>query len=206
MFKAVVYDADGMVLRGTRFSNRYAQEFGIPHEEMAPFFKGPFEECILGHADLKEALVQGGWLKKWKWRGSVDELLAYWFHCGDTIDDRILDSVAELRKRGVLGILTTNQEKYRAAYMRETLGLAKHFDTMFVSSEVGCKKPQPAFLEKILEFVRTRVPSAQPSDILLWDDRETHIVAAKEFGFDARLYRNFEEYRHLNNRGYAKLN
>src|SRR5580693_3858173 len=111
--KAAMFDVDGMVLHGQRFSDRYAEEFGISPEEMAPFFKGSFDKCIQGQSDLKQELINGGWLQKWHWSGTVEELLDYWFHTGDEIDQRVLSSVADLRAQGVICVLTTNQEKYR---------------------------------------------------------------------------------------------
>ena len=76
--KVVTFDLDGMILHGQRFSERYAAEFDINIEDMIPFFGEPFDKCITGQADLKEELIKGGWLEKWKWQGSVEKLLAYW--------------------------------------------------------------------------------------------------------------------------------
>lgn len=195
MTKAVIYDADGMVLHGTRFSDSYAEEFGIPIESMAPFFAGPFQKCILGQADLKEELTNGDWLQKWHWQGTVEELLDYWFYCGDEVDGRILDSVASIRAKGIVCTLATNQEKYRAAYLRDALGLAEHFDTVVVSSEVGHKKPDPEFFEKVMEHLHTKDPTIQRSEILFWDNREANIASAKEFGFQSHLFKDFGEYQ-----------
>ena len=192
MIRAVVYDMDGMVLGGTRFSDAYTKEFGITLEDMQPFFDGPFPKCILGQADLKEELSH--WLSKWRWKGTVDELLAYWLHHGDEVDAKMLNSVDALRAKGILCVLTTNQEKYRGEYIKTELKLAEHFDKIFVSNELGCKKPELPFLEAIMEFLRTRDSSIQESEVLFWDDREAFVEGARQFGFEARFYSDFSEY------------
>lgn len=61
MTKAVIFDSDGMLSHGPRFSEHYAREHGILIEEMTPFFTGPFKKCLVGQADLKEELAKG-WL------------------------------------------------------------------------------------------------------------------------------------------------
>ncbi|KND50429.1 MAG: hypothetical protein AB202_02125 [Parcubacteria bacterium C7867-007] len=65
MIKAVIFDSDGMLSHGPRFSDTYAREQNIPIEEMIPFFTGPFKDCLIGKADLKDELEKGDWLQKW---------------------------------------------------------------------------------------------------------------------------------------------
>jgi FMN phosphatase YigB (HAD superfamily) len=197
--KAVIFDVDGMVLHGERFSDSYAREFGIPAEDMAPFFTEPFDICIQGKGDLKEELVAGDWLLKWKWNGTVEGLLDYWFHTGDEIDEKVLSSVAELRASAIVCVLTTNQEKYRTAYLRDTLGLARQFDFVFVSNEVGYKKPHPKFFDAVMHYLQTKDPSIQRSDVVFWDDREAYEAAAKEYGFQAYVFRDFDGYEQTMN-------
>ena len=192
MIKAVVYDMDGMVLGGGRFSDAYAKEFGITFADMQPFFDESFPKCILGQADLKEELAH--WLSKWRWKGTVEELLEYWLHRGDEIDTAVLNSVDTLRAKGMLCVLATNQEKYRGEYVKKELKLAEHFEKIFVSNEIGYKKPEPQFFEAIMEFLRERDSSMQKSEVLFWDDREAFVEGAKRFGFEARFYTGFLEY------------
>ena len=70
--KVIIYDNDGMILNGGRFSDQYAKEFGVDLATMTPFFDGPFKKCLVDKADLKEELAQV--LEEWKWNGTVDEL------------------------------------------------------------------------------------------------------------------------------------
>ena len=62
--KGILFDVDGVVVKSEMFSVQYQKKFEISNDEMLPFFTGIFQECIVGKADLKEALPE--WLAKWK--------------------------------------------------------------------------------------------------------------------------------------------
>src|SRR3989344_4656191 len=113
--KVIIYDNDGMITRGGRFSDRYSKEFGVDPAVMAPFFEGPFKKCLTGKADLKEELKQV--LVVWKWKGTVEELMQYWFAVGDVLNEDVYTSITKLKKQELIVCLATNQEKYRAQYL-----------------------------------------------------------------------------------------
>ena len=140
MIQAVIFDFDGMLTHGPRFSEHYSKEHGISIDEMTPFFVGPFIDCLVGKADLKDEL-QKGWLEKWNWTHSADELLKYWFSVGDRLDQNVFDSVGKLRSNGLICVLATNQEKYRTDHLSETFGYNKAFDKVFSSAYTGLKSP-----------------------------------------------------------------
>lgn len=196
MAKAVAYDMDGMILHGKRFSTRYAEEFGISEEDMSPFFEEAFQKAVVGKIDIKEEL-SNGWLQKWNWKGSADELLKYWFESGNTIDTQMLQSIDELRAKGIPCVLTTNQEKYRGAYITETLGLKKHFDKVFNSAHIGAKKPDPKYLDAVFFYLKGKDPSIEKSEVLFWDDKESFVEGARVYGFDARIYTDFDSYKKI---------
>ena len=179
--KAIIFDADGMLLLGERFSSRYSREFGVPMETLSKFFSEKFPACILGTADLRDELRP--FLPEWKWNGEIDELLNYWFR-GNYLNQDMLSMAASLRAGGVRCFLATNQEKYRMAYLRHRLGISNILEDCFVSSEIGFKKPQREFFQHISERL-SFIPNDQ---IFFWDDRPENVTAAREFGFQAELY------------------
>lgn len=111
----------------------------------------------------------------------------YWFDAENHIDKRIVEAVEKIKKSGIKCYLATNQERYRTQYLRNEMGFSKIFDEVFSSAEVGYKKPQPEFFEYILKEI-----GLNKDEIQFWDDTEKNIQGAKEFGFDAQLYQNFE--------------
>ncbi len=59
-------------------------------------------------------------------------------------------------------------------------GVTDLFDHLFISSEMGIRKPDRAFFEHILDALGVEAES-----ILFIDDKERNIIAAREVGMDA---------------------
>ena len=193
MIKAVIFDSDGMLSHGRRFSDTYAKEHGISIDEMTPFFSGPFQDCLVGKADLKEELKKG-WMEKWNWHSSVEELIEYWFSTGDQLDHSVFDTVTQLRGNGILCVIATNQEKCRTDYLSNKFGYTKAFDRVFSSAYVGSKKTSTEFLNVVFDFLREQDPSVQKNEVLFWDDRSEHIEKVKQYGFEARQFSDAAQY------------
>ena len=184
--KAVIFDCDGMLNTEIRFSKRLAQY--VPLEISLPFFKGPFQDCLVGRADLKEELAKV--VKHWGWKESVTELMNFWFADEANIfNDAFFPIMEDLRRRGVSIYLATNNEKYRTKYLLETRGLVKLFDSTFSSSIVGYKKPQKEFYEYMLAHIPER-----KENVLYWDDDAEHIAISEGFGMPSRLYTTFDDF------------
>jgi len=187
MVKAVIFDVDGMVVITDMFSVQYHKDYGVLSEVLLPFFKNEFQPCLIGKADLKEVIKD--YLPKWGWKGNVEEFLNYWFNAENHIDQRVVEVINKLKKSGIKCFLATNQEKYRTQYLRKEMGFENIFDQVFSSAEVGNKKSQPEFFDFILKKT-----GLNKDEIQFWDDTDKNVASAKEYGFDARLYRNFEEF------------
>ncbi len=196
MTKAIIFDSDGMLTYDPGFSKTFSKQQNIPLDDMLPFFKGPFKECLVGKADLKEELHKG-WLERWRWKGSVDELLTYWFAVSSKPDQEILASILELRERGIICVLATNQEKYRTDYMLGAFGYAEVFDKVFSSAYVGHKKPSPEFFDEVLKYLHSRDSSITKADVMFWDDDPENVEGAQQYGFDVRQFINTQSYKNV---------
>ncbi|HEV8601270.1 MAG TPA: HAD hydrolase-like protein [Patescibacteria group bacterium] len=189
MLKAILYDADGMVInKPKRFSEFYTEQFNVPLEKLLPFFQKELDQIQAGKADLKVKLQP--YLADWNWSRSVDELLEYWFKVENYIDQKLVESIALLRQNGIKCYLTTNQEKYRTQYLKNVMGMDKIFDGIFSSSSLGVLKPEPGYWEKVLSEIKVN-----KNEVLIWDDEQETIESAKKFGFNAELYTNFDDYK-----------
>lgn len=187
MTKAVIFDTDGMVVITDMFSVKFCEEYKVPYEIVLPFFKNEFQPCLIGKADLKEQIKP--YLPKWGWNKSVEDFLEYWFKAEHKIDQRVVDVIEKLRQSGIKCYLATNQEKYRTDYLRFQMGFDKIFDKIFSSADMGYKKPQAEFFDKVMATI-----GLNNDEVQFWDDTEKNVLGAKEFGLDARHYNNFEEF------------
>lgn len=181
-----VFDADGVVCVGRSFSAALAHEHQIPRERLASFFAGPFPECLLGRRDLKAVLASSA--GEWGWRGSVEELLAFWFRSEHVISTEVLACVRSLRNQGHRCVLGTNQEQYRTSYLRREMQLAAEFDQIFASCELGAAKPSAEFFSRIQDHLNV------PADALcLIDDSARNVAAAKIAGWRGIWYRGVSD-------------
>jgi len=185
MIKAIVFDLDGMVyLTAEMFTERYVREFEIDSEVLMPFFKNQLGECQLGEKDLKEELALV--LNDWKWKGTVDELLSYWFEDGD-VNFEMMKLVKDLQEQGIKCGLCTNNEKYRFEYLKRNFDLDNKFDFIITSYESGLKKPDPEIYKVIVKETRF-----SPDEIIVCDDRDKNVELIGSLGFETYVYSKFD--------------
>jgi hypothetical protein len=63
--KAILFDADGVVIFPWRFARHLAREHGITPEMTRGFFQGVFEDCLVG----KMVSWRPGWRRRTRWMG-----------------------------------------------------------------------------------------------------------------------------------------
>ena len=186
--KAICFDADGVVVNPQMQFSKYLQrEHGISPEMTRGFFAGVFNDCLVGKVNLKAVLTT--FLEDWGWRGTADEFISTWLQLDHVIDVRLIGAIQRLRQHEIVCCLATNQEHYRAEYMKTEMGFQDFFDHLFFSCEVGWQKPDPAYfqyLEKMLNLDK--------KSILFWDDSPKNIAAARECGWQAEIYTEFDEF------------
>ncbi len=187
--KTIIFDIDGMVLIGKKiFGQRLAERLKVPDKTFLPFFDNEFQSCLIGKSDLKEEIIK--YLKIWKWPESLDDLLKFWFDLEGTVDQRIIKSARAFRSGGTKCYLSTNNEKYRVDHFRYFFKLDKEFDGLFASCNIGFKKPQFEFWNAIYNLLN----SPDKTTVLVWDDDIKNVESARKFGFQAELYKNFDDY------------
>ena len=175
-------DADGVLLKKVEyFSARFAREQAIPEESVTAFFRNEFKLCQEGKADLKNEVQK--YLEEWKWVGTVDHFLEHWFSSDVHVNIQLGPDIMTLRKRGVRCYLVSNQEKYRADYVRKELAQYSLVDGYFFSYEIGHRKSNPAFFGTVLREV-----TAQPGEVTYIDNDQASVDAAKACGINAVLY------------------
>lgn len=184
----VIFDGDGVVMDDAMFSEEYQRRSGISKEEMLPFYTGVFQDCLIGKADLKEAIKP--WLEKWNFSGTSEDFLHDWFEYENLPMNETLNFISELKSHGVLCCLATNQEKYRTAYVMNEMNFKNYFDIVYSSAEIGYKKPQAEYYQFVIKDLAQRGISLE--NIIYIDDSPANVSAAESFGIKSFVFTSVE--------------
>lgn len=195
--KAVLFDADGVLtLPEDVFSVVYARSHGLDTEPFENFFRNEWYPIVTGVKDLKDSIAANPEL--WRWSGTTDELLEYWFKTEDVRNEGLLKLIANLKEKDVSCYLATDQEKYRAEYMKSVM-FKDLFSGYFVSAELGVTKTDPRFFELVLESLKAQYPALKPDEVIFFDDSQSKVDTAKSVGIDARLFETNDQIKDLLN-------
>jgi putative hydrolase of the HAD superfamily len=180
--QGLLLDADGVVQipPSTWRSSLEALcgEPGRAAEFLADVFAAE-KPCLTGDADFESALAQV--LRKWRSEMPVKDALHIWTQIEPAHD--ILASVRTLRCSGVVVSLATNQQAYRAKFMKNSLGYAGHFDHLLFSCELGHAKPSAEFFSTALAKI-----GIKPDAVLFIDDNDANVSAARSCGLQAEVF------------------
>jgi putative hydrolase of the HAD superfamily len=183
--RAVLFDADGVLQRTAPWREDLSDQVGEENEARTERLlddiaqaEGP--RTLTGEADLDHSLTTV--LDRYD---DVDLPVEAVHDAWQAIEvhEDVLDGVRTLAGRGVVRVLTTNQNEPRAAWMRENLPYDELFDAQFYSCEIGLAKPDPAYFTYVLEAL-----GIAPEDALFLDDTAENVEAAARLGLRAELF------------------
>ena len=198
MIQAIVFDADGVLVKPPSwFVTRAHELYGVPKAEFMAFIHGEFKHCTTGELDLEVALAP--LLKHWKVSVSIPEFIQAWLEHENVIDPVMLEEVRALRASGMPCFVGTNQERNRANFMRLEMGLQADTDGVFASCDLGARKPDRAFFDRLAERL-----NLEPASLLLIDDSHENVAGARAAGWCAEHFTTWQAFRkHL--RSHLKL-
>lgn len=177
-------DVDGVLVEGRpddggHWQTSLADDLAINPDVLSQELFTPYwEDIIVGRAGLMDHLVPV--LQKIAPHVAPEQFVTYWFEHDSLVVLPVLQELLSIRSTGVRIYLATNQEHMRAAYLMEVLGLAKHVDGIFYSAQLGLKKPDMEFFNRVRSVIGLR-----GEELLLIDDSQLNIEAAREAGWQA---------------------
>jgi putative hydrolase of the HAD superfamily len=183
--RAILFDADGVIQNGT------GADLALRLEPALGFIPNPLEDFIRevleaehpalsGEAELLELLEPI--VAKWGAPGTALALATAWW-CSTEADLAVLALIRRLRQHGMLCALASNQQRFRANYLRQTFAYDTLFERSFYSYELGCMKPDVRYFQRIL----ASLPAA-PGEILFIDDLSENVAAARSVGIRAAQF------------------
>ena len=188
-YSAVVFDFGGVLISPiTDRISEIAVRHGVTMEQLLHVLMGPPDVSTEDHpwhrAERGEIAVEGFQDLVEPWATEVGIVLA-----GDEFEiildgvfrvhDDIVQRIVELRSEGVTTALLTNSFKEFRPHIEKHVDFGI-FDLVIDSSEVGCRKPEPAIYELTTERL-----GVDADRILYLDDFLANVIGARNAGWDA---------------------
>jgi putative hydrolase of the HAD superfamily len=194
MIKAIVFDADGVIVRPkTFFVTRANELYGIPKQEFMAFIHGEFKLCTTGELELLDIVPK--YLMRWNLSVEPRVFVSQWVEHEHHIDTALLEQIQTFRANGIPCYLGTNQERNRANYMKLEMGFNTSLDSVFASTDLGFRKPDMAFYKTLQDKIQLSA-----SEILFWDDSLENVTAAREAGWKAEVFFNLQAFKQTMNK------
>ncbi|WP_084420002.1 HAD family hydrolase [Henriciella litoralis] len=181
--KLIAWDFDGVLNANVedgifRWMTTFEADLGLPIQSLASYlFSGRFQKAMVGEADLHELV--GDWAETEGVRHRAGEVVDYWFDKDHVPDHATLDIVRRARAAGITNVIATNNEVYRADWIEEA-GFGEQMHTVFAAGRMKLAKPDLAYFAHIEDVMDVR-----GKDVILVDDMEENVAAARAHGWDA---------------------
>jgi putative hydrolase of the HAD superfamily len=189
MIQAIVFDADGVLVKPPSwFVTRAHELYSVPKDEFMAFIHGEFKRCTTGELDLEVVLVP--LLESWRVPVSIPEFIQAWLEHENVLDPGMLNEISLLRAMRLPCFVGTNQERNRANFMRLEMGLQTDTDGVFASCDLGARKPERAFFDRLAERL-----NLEPTSLLLIDDSHENVAGARAAGWNAEHFTTRQAFR-----------
>ena len=147
-----------------------------------------------GKDDFREQIQP--YLSNFGWEYSVDEYLNQQFIFEHSyLDANMISIIENLQSQGVKCFLATDQERYRAQYLLESMNFRSVFDAHFISCFIGFRKCHDRFWEFVIDELKNSTVCYESDEIAFFDDNQKNIDTALKFGIKAFLFETMSKFR-----------
>lgn len=179
----LLFDIDGVINKSPYFTIQYEKDFGVPITDFDSFFQTEFNPTLVGKKKIENLIPP--YFDKWKWRGTTEEFINYWFRYDVLIDMELIHLIQHYRALGIRVGIASQQEERRKGYLLNESHLSENFDVFYFSCDVGYYKTQPEFYN----YIRKE----ELGKIYFWDDTQEVVDVANQNGIMGYHYTTTEK-------------
>lgn len=185
MIKALVFDVGGVLVRTMDWSLREAWEDKLGLQ------RGELEPLVHGNA-LNEQQERGELGYDEFWRRTAARLgipaaqidpFRREFYAGDAVNTGLIRAIKGWRKRGLKTGIISNAPPILRQTLTAQYNIARFFDVITISGEVGARKPDPRIYQRALADLGARADEA-----IFVDDLPPNIAGANAIGMKGALF------------------
>lgn len=187
---AVIFDLNGIFIKGEKLSERFHRDFGISQEifvsELLPIMDQVRKPQAIKAFDYWRPV-----LAKWNIQFKEEDWWNYWFSA-EPENDGMIKYAGELKSKGLRLFLLSNNFRERSIYYGHYPWLNGIFEKVYYSWQTGFVKPDVRAWELVLSE-----NALKPEECAYFDDQEKNIKAASSLGINAYLATEEKEIRNF---------
>ncbi len=192
MIKVVLVDYGGVLGSDSPILSEdpeTSQKTGLSQKEILDLYWEFWNDLKVGNKDLRDYLKEV--VKRSKHQTSVEELMTLHYQ-KIYIHNEIVTYVKNVKKQGIRVMILSNESREGMRQKVQKFHLDKVFEKVYCSADIGLTKPDNKIFEYVLKDLQI-----EPESVLLIDDSDQNIVAAKSIGLQTLLFRNSEQVSEL---------
>jgi HAD superfamily hydrolase (TIGR01509 family) len=186
--KLVMFDAAGVIWDGGYpFTCKYlSKKYNLPYEKVLEIMQDKwFLQACTGKMTSLDAWERGAKELGINLSGEELEDLHLGLH---QVRKPLLDFADDLRKKGYICIILSNNfSKYINKFIKD-FSLRKHFDEILNSQDLGFKKQDP----RMFEYVFNKY-DVTPEEIIYFDDQEQNLIVPKKMKINTFHFKNLKQ-------------
>lgn len=187
MYKAVIFDLNGVFIKAPLLSERFRDDFGVPLEEFLPALKEVMSKVRLPDAESLYSYWKP-YFEKWGVDMSENQLHEYWFGAEKEVPE-MTALARQLKGNGIRVLIVSNNFRERAGHYERTFGFLREIsDGLYYSWRTGFVKPDERVYKSIMEEHGLR-----PAECIYFDDSDKNVKVASGLGIKSFLFRDFKE-------------
>lgn len=184
MIKAILFDFGGVIYQHPKavIPEVIARIYDIPLEKAAQEYSAYKNDYYLGKISTERLVTALSAVFKSK--KSVEDVKQLWLlHYAKlaTSNQEVINIIKTLRQHYKVYLFSNTTEM--SHLHNDTTGIYKNFDGLFMSYQLGLKKPDPEVFKKVLSSI-----GFKPEECLFIDDDQGNLETAKQLGIKTILF------------------